>query len=118
MRTQQHDTEKENLSLSSLRSVDLNLIEQVMRGEAKGYVLDFSNRTFGDFFVRELDIDIDAPIYATNGTSKGKRLGCILGKVDDQTATRTLSSTIDGVLCGSLFHQLMLIIKEPVPKGL
>ncbi|MEP3639039.1 MAG: restriction endonuclease [Paracoccaceae bacterium] len=61
-----------------------------MRGEAKGYVLDFSNRTFADFFVRQLDIDIDAPIYATNGTSKGKRLECFLGKVDDQTAAGTL----------------------------
>lgn len=76
--------------MSSLRSVDLSLIEQVLRGDTKGYVLDFSDRTFRDFFVRELDIDIDAPVYATNGTSKGKRLECLLGKVDDQTAARTL----------------------------
>lgn len=76
--------------MSSLRSFDLSLIEQILRGESKGYVLDFSNRTFADFFVRELDIDIDAPIYATNGTSKGKRLECFLGKVDDGTAARAL----------------------------
>ena len=76
--------------MSNLRSVDLSLIEQILRGESKGYVLDFSNRTFSDFFVRELDVDIDAPIYATNGTSKGKRLECFLGKVDDLTAARTM----------------------------
>lgn len=76
--------------MSSLRSVDLSLIEQVLRGDSKGYVLDFSNRTFADFFVRELDIDIDAPIYASNGTSKGKRLECFLSKVDDQNAARAL----------------------------
>jgi len=76
--------------MSSLRSVDSSLIEQILRGEAKGYVLDFSNRTFGDFFVRELDIDIDAPIYAANGTSKGKRLDCFLATVDDLTAARTM----------------------------
>lgn len=76
--------------MSSLRSVDLSLIDEILRGGEKGYVLDFSNRTFGDFFVRELDIDIDAPDYATDGTSKAKRLGCFLKMVDDGTAARAL----------------------------
>lgn len=76
--------------MSSLRSVDLSLIDEILRGEAKGYVLDFSNRTFGEFFTRELDIDIDASTYATDGTSKAKRLGCFLKKVDDFTAARAL----------------------------
>lgn len=53
-------------------------------------MLDFSNRTFSEFFVRELDIDIDAPQYATDGSSKAKRLRCFLGKVDDSTAARVL----------------------------
>ena len=76
--------------MSSLRQVDLSLIDEILRGGEKGYVLDFSNRTFGDFFVRELDIDIDAPEYATGGSSKAKRLACFLGKVDDGTAARAL----------------------------
>lgn len=76
--------------MSSLRSVDLSLIDEILRGGDKGYVLDFSNRTFGDFFKRELDIDIDAPVYATGGTSKAKRLLCFLEKVDDSTAARAL----------------------------
>lgn len=76
--------------MSSLRSVDLSLIDEILRGGEKGYVLDFSNRTFGDFFIRELDIDIDAPAYATDGSSKAKRLGCFLKKVDDCTAARAL----------------------------
>jgi hypothetical protein len=67
--------------MNSLRSVDLSLIDEILRGGEKGYVLDFSNRTFSDFFVRELDIDIDAPEYATDGISKAKRLRCFLGKV-------------------------------------
>jgi len=53
-------------------------------------VLDFSDTTFADFFASELDIDIDDPIYAEHGGSKGKRLRCFLQKVDDPTAVRTL----------------------------
>lgn len=76
--------------MSSLRSIELGLIDEVFRGGEKGYVLDFSNRTFAEFFVRELDIDIDAPQYAVDGSSKAKRLRCFLGQVDDGTAARTL----------------------------
>jgi len=76
--------------MSSLRSIDLSLIDEVFRGSERGYVLDFSNRTFSDFFVRELEVDIDAPIYAADGTSKGKRLRRFLGVVDDGTAARAL----------------------------
>lgn len=76
--------------MSSLRSVDLSLIDEILRGGAKGYVLDFSNRTFTGFFVRDLDIDIDAPEYATGGSSKANRLRCFLEKVDDHIAARAL----------------------------
>ncbi|KKI19738.1 MULTISPECIES: restriction endonuclease [Sphingomonas] len=76
--------------MSSLRSIELGLIDEVFRGGEKGYVLDFSNRTFAEFFVRELEIDIDAPQYAVDGTSKAKRLRCFLAQVDDGTAARTL----------------------------
>lgn len=76
--------------MNSLRSIDLSLLDEIFRGPDKGYVLDFSNRTFSDFFVRELEIDIDAPQYAVDGVSKAKRLRCFLGQVDDGTAARTL----------------------------
>ena len=76
--------------MSSLRSIELSLIDEVFRGNERGYVLDFSNRTFADFFNREIEVDIDAPIYALDGTSKGKRLRRFLGLVDDGTAARTL----------------------------
>ena len=55
-----------------------------------GYVLNFSDRTFAQFFAEELNIDIDDPVYATNGTSKAKRLRCFLQTVDKPTAARTL----------------------------
>lgn len=59
-----------------------------MRG--RGYVLDFSDPSFADFFAAELDVDIDNPIYAENGGSKGKRLRCFLQKVDTASVVRTL----------------------------
>jgi hypothetical protein len=76
--------------MSSLRSVDLSLVDEILRGGEKGYVLDLSKRTFAVFFVRELDIDIDAPQYATGGSSKAKRVLCFREKVDDSTAARAL----------------------------
>lgn len=76
--------------MSNLRSIELSLIDEVFRGGERGYILDFSNRTFSDFFNRELYIDIDAPEYAADGISKGKRLRCFLAQVDDGTAARAL----------------------------
>lgn len=57
-----------------------------------GYVLNFSDRTFGRFFAEELNIDIDDPAYSVNGTSKGKRLRCFLQSVDRPTVIRTLKA--------------------------
>lgn len=55
-----------------------------------GYVLNFSDRSMSRFFAEELNVDIDDPTYAENGTSKGKRLRCYLQKVDVPTVVRTL----------------------------
>ncbi len=74
--------------MNTLLSIELSLIDEIFRGDGKGYVLDFSNRTFADFFARELDVD--APQYASDGTSKGKRLRCFLGQIDDGTAAKVL----------------------------
>ena len=55
-------------------------------------MLDFSDSSFAEFFATELDVDIDDPIYAEHGGSKGKRLRCFLQKVDDATVLRTLQA--------------------------
>ena len=78
-------------AISSIRSLDLKFVDDLVdfiRG--RGYVLDFSDASFTDFFASELDVDIDDPAYAEQGGSKGKRLRCFLQKVDDPTAVRTL----------------------------
>lgn len=56
----------------------------------RGYVLDFSDSSFAAFFASELDVDIDDPLYARQGGSKGKRLRCFLQTVDNATAIHTL----------------------------
>lgn len=79
--------------MSSLRQIDLKVVDELVdfvRG--RGYVLDFSDSTFTQFFAEELDVDIDDPVYADMGGSKGKRLRRFLQKVDDKTAARTLKA--------------------------
>jgi hypothetical protein len=74
-----------------MRSIDLRVIADVVEFvRGPGCVLDFSDSSFSDFFASELNVNIDDPIYAEQGGSKGKRLRCFLQKIDDATAVRTL----------------------------
>jgi hypothetical protein len=57
-----------------------------------GFVLDFSDTSFAEFFASELGVNIDDPKYAVNGGSKGKRLRYFLQSCDDATAIRTLAA--------------------------
>ncbi len=77
--------------MSSLKEIDLrtiNALVDFVRGP--GYVLDFSDRTYSQFFAAELDVDIDDPVYTFYGSSKGKRLRRFLELADNATAARTL----------------------------
>jgi hypothetical protein len=56
-----------------LKSIDIKLLDEIFE-MGGGYVLDFSNQTFSEFFNEELGINIDDPAYETSGTSKAKRL--------------------------------------------
>jgi hypothetical protein len=83
----------EGTGVSSITRAELRLIEELVEFvRGRGYVLDLSDATFAEFFEDELDIDIDDPVYAENGGSKGKRLRTFLAKVDDATAIRTLKA--------------------------
>ena len=79
--------------INSIRSIDLRFIDDLVdfvRGP--GFVLDFSDTRFSDFFASELRINIDDPKYATHGGSKGKRLRYFLQTCDDATAVRALEA--------------------------
>jgi hypothetical protein len=77
--------------MTNIRSIDMLLLDDVFE-MGGGYVLNFSDRTFAQFFAEELNIDIDDPQHARNGTSKAKRLRCFLQTVDKPTVIRTLNA--------------------------
>lgn len=59
--------------MSSLTSVEKRQLEKATSFEP-GYVLNFSDRTFGDFFADTAGIDIHSSRYTAHGTSKAKKL--------------------------------------------
>lgn len=60
--------------------------------DGRGYVLDFSDRTMSQFFLGELEIDIDDPLFAADGTSKARRLRSFLTLADTPTCVRALKA--------------------------
>ncbi|MFU8797092.1 MAG: abortive infection family protein [Gammaproteobacteria bacterium] len=59
--------------MSDLNGKEKRKLEKCFRMEG-GYVLDFSDRTFREFFEEHTNINIDAEIYRSDGDSKAKRL--------------------------------------------
>jgi hypothetical protein len=80
--------------MPNIRSIDMLFLDDLfeMRG---GYVLNFSDRTYAEFFQEELGINIDEPKYSLGGTSKGKRLRYFLQNIDKPTVVRTLNALWD-----------------------
>ena len=79
--------------MSSLTTTDLStlaVLVDFVRGQ--GHVLHFSDREFSQFFGRDIGVNIDDPIYAVAGKSKGKRLRTFLEETDNATARRTLEA--------------------------
>ncbi|RWH76933.1 MAG: DUF3644 domain-containing protein [Mesorhizobium sp.] len=63
---------------NEIKAVDLRLVGDLF---GDGYVMDFTNRTYQEFFRDEVGIDIYNDAYLTdNGNSKGKRLRAFLQK--------------------------------------
>jgi Restriction endonuclease len=75
--------------MGAIRSLDMRLIDDLF-GMGGGYVLDFSDRTFAEFFTEELNVDIDDSKYKVEGTSKAKRLRFFLKSCDPHLMIRTL----------------------------
>jgi hypothetical protein len=75
--------------MPNIRAVDMLFLDDLFE-MGGGYVLKFSDRTLAEFFQLELGINIDDPVYAKNGGSKGKRLRYFLQISDVATVVRTL----------------------------
>lgn len=59
--------------MADLSSIERRKLERLFR-MGGGYVLDFSDRTFSEFFEEHTRRNIDAAIYRERGTSKANRL--------------------------------------------
>lgn len=75
----------------NIRSLDMMVLDDVLEMHG-GYVLNFSDRTFGNFFAEELEINIDDPKYSVEGSSKAKRLRYFLQNEDKATVVRALNA--------------------------
>lgn len=77
--------------VSKIRTIDLMLVDEVFASDkGPGYVLNFTDRTFSEFFRDELRINIDDQKYRLNGTSKGKRFRTFLQLESDVIAGKAL----------------------------
>lgn len=64
-------------------------------GMSGGYVLNFSDRTFGEFVFETIGIDIHDEKYTTEGTSKAKKLRALWKLEADYTIGKLILALID-----------------------
>jgi hypothetical protein len=73
--------------------IDRAIFEEALNMQ-QGYVLDFSDRTFGDFFCSEVGVDPDAEpgsrLFSAYGTSKAKRLRSFIARAQPHLVARAL----------------------------
>lgn len=79
--------------MSSLTGADKQILEAVF-GMKNGYVLDFSDPAFADFF-NSYGVDIHSTQYQDKGTSKAKRLRSFWEKEPDKLVGQVLSDLLD-----------------------
>ena len=100
--------------MSSLTELDLRFIARLVEHpRGRGYVLDFSDTTFGQFFRDEIGVDIDEDRWSREGGSKGKRLRYFLNNVNDKVALKTIKKIWQ-------YRKHMLLDNDevdPVPKS-
>ena len=72
-----------------ISELDMPHIDRVFESDG-GYVLDFTNATFGAFFAEEVGVNINADEFHADGSSKGRRLRCFLRTADARTVVKAL----------------------------
>lgn len=79
--------------MSSLTDVEKRYLENLL-GMQSGYVLDYSDATFGEFFSRH-KTDIHGKKYQTYGTSKAKKMRAFWEQESDDLVGQVLSEMLD-----------------------
>lgn len=77
--------------MSNLRSIELELMDH-LTGMSSGYVLNFTNKTFQEFFMDEVGVNIYDDAYADGGESKGKRLRSFFRKGQPTAVCRAIEA--------------------------
>ena len=80
--------------MSSLKMLERNCLEEIF-GMGGGYVMDFSNRTFREFFRESVRVDIYSEKYAATGASKANRLRAFIELEADPFVGKTLSDLLE-----------------------
>ncbi len=80
--------------MSSLKTIEKKVFEDLF-GMASGYVLDFTNNTFAEFFRDTVNIDIYDDKYSFNGGSKAKRLRAFWEVEPDSAVGTVLSELLE-----------------------
>ncbi len=81
------------MTFPTVTIAELRTVEAVL-DMGGGYVLDFTNRTFADFF-HEHGIDIEDRRYLAMGVSKANRLRCFLRSTPPPRSGRVLAALLD-----------------------
>ena len=78
--------------MSSLTSIDKRFFEKIL-GMTSGYVLDFTDATFEEFFAR-YEVDIHGKKFQTYGTSKAKKMRAFWEQESDQKVATVLDELL------------------------
>lgn len=80
--------------MSSLKMVERACLEDLF-DMSGGYVIDFSNRTFGEFFRESLNINIYSEKYTLSGESKARRLRAFWETEPDALVGKVIAELIE-----------------------
>lgn len=75
--------------MAKISNIDLMTLEKIF-DMGSGYVLDFSNRSFSEFFANEMGVDIDDEQFFERGSSKANRLRQFLFLADPSSAAKAV----------------------------
>jgi hypothetical protein len=75
--------------MANLKRSEMRFVDEIFE-MGSGYVFDFSNRTFAEFFEDEFGIDIFQEKYQGRGTSKANRLRGFFEKEDGSSVGKVL----------------------------
>jgi hypothetical protein len=75
--------------VSNLTVIEKQIFEELF-GMSGGYVLDFTDRSFGDFFIGSVGVDIFDPKYDYHSGSKANRIRAFWNKESDNLVGKIL----------------------------